>query len=89
MNYHEFSLHGVHEAVLRERFESKVVDAPTMNRVLSEFQLHDKLTQEELSKLHALTDQAHQLRKDRDDSAAENLFEKVIVFAFGIRSALY
>jgi hypothetical protein len=77
VNYHEFSMHGVHEAVLRERFESKVVDEPTMNRVLSEFQLHDKLSKEELSKLHDLTHQANQLRKDHDDSAAENIFEQV------------
>jgi hypothetical protein len=77
VNYHEFSLHGVHEPVLRQRLESKAIDVSTLNRVLSEFELHDKLSQQDLSKLHTLTDQAHQLHKDNDTGAAERLFEQV------------
>ncbi len=82
VDYHEFSLHGVHEPVLRQRFESKAIDPATMNRVLSEFQLHDKLSKEDLNKLRDLTDEAHKLHKDNDNSAAEHIFEQVMSFSF-------
>ena len=85
VDYHEFSLHGVHEPVLRQRFESKVIDPSTMSRVLAEFQLHDKLSMEDLNKLRDLTDEAHKLHKDNDDSAAEHIFEQVAIFSIEIR----
>jgi hypothetical protein len=77
VNYHEFSVHGVHEPVLRARLESKVIDVATVNRVQIEFQTHDKLSPQELSQLSALADQAHQLHKDHDINGAEKLYEQV------------
>jgi hypothetical protein len=77
VDYHEFSLHGVHETVLRQRFESKAIDPATMSRVMAQFQLHDKLSKEDLTKLRDLTDQGQKLHKDNDNSAAEHIFEQV------------
>jgi hypothetical protein len=80
VDYHEFSLHGVHEPVLRQRFESKAIDPATMNRVMAQFQLHDKLSKEDLTKLRELADQGQKLHKDNDNSAAEHIFEQVTVY---------
>ena len=77
VNYHEFSVHGVHEPVLRQRLESKAIDVATLNRVQIEFQTHDKLSAQELSQLSLLAEQAHQLHKDHDVNGAEKLYEQV------------
>ena len=77
VNYHEFSVHGVHEPVLRQRLESKAIDVATLNRVQIEFQTHDKLSAQELSHLSLLAEQAHQLHKDHDVNGAEKLYEQV------------
>ena len=78
VNYHEFSVHGVHEPVLRQRLESKAIDVATLNRVQIEFQTHDKLSAQELSQLSLLAEQAHQLHKDHDVNGAEKLYEQVV-----------
>jgi hypothetical protein len=77
VNYHEFSVHGVHEPVLRARLESKAIDEATLSRVQIQFQTHDKLSQQELSQLSVLAEQAHQLHKDHDIAGAEKLYEQV------------
>jgi hypothetical protein len=77
VNYHEFSVHGVHEPVLRQRLESKAIDVATLNRVQIEFQTHDKLSAQELSQLSLLAEQAHQLHKDHDINGAEKIYEQV------------
>ena len=79
INIHEFGLHGVHEPVLRQRMESKAIDPKVLDRVLGEFQLHAKLSEQDLSMVHDMADQAYQLRKDNDDVQAEKLFEEVKV----------
>lgn len=82
VNYHEFSVHGVHEPVLRQRLESKAIDVETLNRVQIEFKTHDKLSQEELSKLSVLAEQAHQLHRERDINGAEKLYEQASCIMF-------
>ena len=90
VNYQEFSVHGIDEPVLRHRYETKVVDVQTMNRVLNELQQHDKLPAEELEKLRGLADKALQLHKVKDDSAAEKLFHEVMLrFNDGMKSNLF
>mmetsp|Transcript_22019 Transcript_22019/g.60317 ORF Transcript_22019/g.60317 Transcript_22019/m.60317 type:complete len:374 (-) Transcript_22019:117-1238(-) len=78
VNFHDFSVHGIHEPVLRQRLESKAIDVATLNRVQIEFQTHDKLSAEELTRLSGLAEQAHQLHRDHDIAGAEKLYEQIL-----------
>ena len=66
----------VQEPILRQRLASKAIDENALHRVLEQFRLHDKLSIEDLSKLHTLADQAFQLHKNHDDVRAAHLFEE-------------
>ena len=86
INCREFIVHGVQEPILRQRIATNTIDESIMDRVLQEFQLHDKLSDEDLSKLHDLAEQAYRLHKNHDDINAEHLFEEAIDLHF-IRSS--
>ena len=74
--FRDFGFYGVKEPILRQRVESKAIDENVLNRAVEDFRRHDKLSVEDLSKLHDLADQAFKLHKDHDDVNAEHIFEE-------------
>eukprot|EP00960_Hanusia_phi_P070387 767299-Hanusia_phi.AAC.4 len=70
--------HGINEPTLRKRIESKAVDQATVDRVKSDFEPHDKLTEEELANLDALVEKAHAMHTSRDDKGAERIYSQVL-----------
>mmetsp|Transcript_32039 Transcript_32039/g.102064 ORF Transcript_32039/g.102064 Transcript_32039/m.102064 type:complete len:383 (-) Transcript_32039:1796-2944(-) len=70
--------HGINEPTLRKRIESKAVDQATVDRVRSDFEPHDKLTEEELANLDALVEKAHAMHTSRDDKGAERIYSQVL-----------
>jgi len=75
---HEFRDHGINEGALRHRMASKAIDEATIQRVRTDFGPHDKLSEEELESLDALVTKAHKLHVDKDDAAAEALYNQVL-----------
>jgi hypothetical protein len=71
-----YSSHGINEPALRQRLESKAIDQAAVDRIQLDFCIHDKLSPEDMTKLHELVQQAHRLHSNHDDSGAEAIYSQ-------------